>query len=217
MDLNFDAVTIREALLNLFIAIISFTFHEWGHAKMADRLGDDTPRSQGRVTLNPLVHIDLLGTIILPLLSSFGLFGRLGIIGWAKPVYTNPNNFKNRTADQAWVTIAGPAMNVFLAFVATVLCALSARFLPSLVPLLAQVIQLNVLLIVFNLLPIPPLDGSKFLMYWFGMSEESYIRFSQWGGFLLLLLVNLHPFQVLLVTMQMLVLRPFLLLLQFLT
>lgn len=202
MDFNLDMATIRQVLLDLFIAIISFTVHEWGHAKMADRLGDDTPRLQGRVTLNPGVHIDLLGTIIIPLLSALGFFGRLGIIGWAKPVMTNPNNFRNRTADQAWVTIAGPAMNIVLAVFATVAAAASSRFLPSLVDLFEQVIRLNVLLLVFNLLPIPPLDGSKFLMYWFGMSEEAYLRFAQWGGFLLLLLVNLHPFQQLLVRMM---------------
>ncbi len=217
MDLNLDPATLRQALLNLFIAMISFTVHEWGHAKMADRLGDDTPRSQGRVTLNPLVHIDLLGTIIIPLLSSFGFFGNLGIIGWAKPVQTNPNNFQNRTADQAWVTIAGPIMNVVLAVLATVAAAVAVRFLPSLVPLCLQVLQLNVLLIVFNLLPIPPLDGSKFLMYWFGMSEETYVKFAQWGGFLLLILVNLRPVQSVLIFLQTVAQQPFIVLFNLLT
>lgn len=209
MDFNFDVATIRIALLDLFIAIISFTVHEWGHAKMADRLGDDTPRLQGRVTLNPLVHIDLLGTIILPLLSSLGFFGNLGVIGWAKPVMTNPNNFQNGNSDRAWVTIAGPAMNVVLATVATVGAALAVRFLPSLTPLFLSLVKLNVLLVVFNLLPIAPLDGSKFLMYWFGMSEESYLRFSQWGGFLLLALCNFHRFQMLLLKMQLFAMQPF--------
>lgn len=217
MDSNLDVATIRLVLLDLFIAIISFTIHEWGHAKMADRLGDDTPRLQGRVTLNPLAHIDLLGTIIIPILSAMGFFGHLGVIGWAKPVMTNPNNFRNRTVDQAWVTIAGPAMNAVLATVATVAAAIAARYLPSLVGLLEQVIGLNVLLIVFNLIPIPPLDGSKFLMYWFGMSEETYIRFAQWGGFLLLLLVNLNPFQLLLIRMTAVVMHPLNLLFRALT
>lgn len=209
MDFNLDAATIRVVLLDLFIAMISFTLHEWGHAKMADLLGDDTPRSQGRVTLNPIAHIDLLGTIIIPILAGLGFFGRLGLIGWAKPVQTNPNNFENRTRDQAWVTIAGPLMNVALALLATVGAALSVRFLPSLYPLLVAILNLNVLLIVFNLLPIPPLDGSKFLMYWFGMSEETYIRFSQWGGFLLLVIVNITKFQIVLIYLQKQVLKPF--------
>lgn len=217
MDFNLDAATIRVVLLDLFIAIISFTVHEWGHAMMADRLGDDTPRSQGRVTLNPIVHIDLLGTIIIPILAGLGFFGRLGLIGWAKPVQTNPNNFQNRTRDQAWVTIAGPLMNLVLALIATIGAALSFRFLPSLAPLLIAVLKLNVLLIVFNLLPVPPLDGSKFLMYWFGMSEETYIRFSQWGGILLLVLVNVPQVQIVLIFLQQAVLKPFILLLTLLT
>src|SRR5882724_6977152 len=183
MDL--DPATIRAALLNLVMMIVSLSLHEWGHAFMADRLGDDTPRSQGRVTLNPLAHIDPVGTILVPLLAFFGFFGRLGIIGWAKPVMTNPGNFERRIRDQVLVTLAGPAMNVLLAFAATLGAALAYRFSPGTLQLLLGLVSLNVLLIVFNLLPSPPLDGSKFLMYWFGMSEEAYANFARWGWILL--------------------------------
>ncbi len=207
--MDIDPSVIRDALLNVCILIISLSLHEWGHAYTADRLGDDTPRMQGRVTLNLLPHIDILGTIIIPLLASFGFFGGLGVIGWAKPVYTDPRNFKNRVRDQALVTIAGPAMNFLIALVATFAAGLAYHFVPIAVPVLKSFMTLNVLLIVFNLLPIPPLDGSKFLMYWFGMSEEAYSLFAQWGWVLLLLLVNFPPFRYLLGALYHAALIPF--------
>jgi len=202
MGLDLSPEIVRQAILDLLIFIISFAVHEWGHAKMADLLGDHTPRSEGRVTLNPIAHIDPVGTILMPLLSSFGMFGSIGLIGWAKPVYTNPANFRNRNTDQALVTIAGPAMNFALALVAVLGAAGLYHLVPTIVPLLLRVVSINVMLIVFNLLPIPPLDGSKFLMYWFGMSEETYMRISQWGGFFLLLLVNVEKFQILIITLE---------------
>ena len=188
--MDFDANTIREAVLDVFLFIVCLSLHEWGHAYMADRLGDDTPRSQGRVTINPLPHIDIIGTIIFPMLASLGFFGGLGVIGWAKPVQTNPNNFKNGVRDRAWVTIAGPGMNFVIGVLAAIGAGVAEHFLPSIVPLLKTVMSLNALLIVFNMLPIPPLDGSKFLMYWFGMSEEAYYSFAQWGWVMLVLLIN---------------------------
>jgi Zn-dependent protease len=210
MDFNLDVGVLRFAVLEVLIVLISITVHEWGHAKMADRLGDDTPRSQGRLTLNPLAHLDLVGTIILPLISALGLFGHLGVIGWGKPVSTNPRNFKNRNTDEALVTLAGPAMNLVLGLIATIFAALVHRSLPSLIPLLMHILEVNILLAVFNLLPIPPLDGSKFLMYWFGMSEESYLRFSQWGGLLLLGLLFIPRVQALLQLVIALATQPFL-------
>ncbi len=202
MGLNITPEIVRQAILEMLIFLISLTLHEWGHAKVADMLGDPTPRSEGRVTLNPWPHVDPLGTLIIPLLGALHVFGGLGLIGWAKPVWINPGYFKNRKTDEALVTIAGPAMNFLLALVATFLVAGLFRVVPTIVPLLGEVIQINVILIVFNLLPFPPLDGSKFLMYWFGMSEEAYARYSQWGGYLLLALCFTRPFQVALGTLE---------------
>lgn len=195
--MSFDPALIREALLNVIIIIVSLVLHEWGHAYMADRLGDDTPRSQGRVTLNPLVHIDPIGTVLIPLLGSLGFFGSFGVIGWAKPVYTNPRNLRHGTRDRVLVTIAGPGMNLLIAMGATLAAGVAHHFLPRIIPLFQTILTLNIALFVFNLLPVPPLDGSKFLMYWFGMSEEAYARFAQWGWIALLLLINLRPFQAL--------------------
>jgi Zn-dependent protease len=193
MDL--DPAALKIGALKFIIVVLSLSFHEWGHAFMADRLGDDTPRSEGRVTLYPPAHIDLLGTIILPLLGALGFFGSFGMIGWAKPVYINPSNFKRRTFDEALVTLAGPAMNFFLAFVGTIILILARRFgSEELVFFGRLMIGINVGLFVFNLLPIPPLDGSKFLMYWFGMSRETYAQLAFYGGFALLLIINVPGF-----------------------
>ena len=89
MEHGIGLAELREALIYLIVIVASLALHEWGHAFTADRLGDPTPHSQGRVTLNPLVHIDLLGTIIIPFLGALGFFGGFGLIGWAKPVWTN--------------------------------------------------------------------------------------------------------------------------------
>lgn len=183
---------LREALIYLIIIVASLALHEWGHAYTADRLGDPTPRSEGRVTLNPLVHIDLLGTIIIPLLGALGFFGGFSMIGWAKPVWTNPSYYRRRNFDGALVTLAGPGMNLGLALVSVVLAAISVRVLPSLTPLFQLVMAVNVGLMVFNLLPIPPLDGSKFWMYWFGMKEETYMQVSKWGSVMLVVVINLQ-------------------------
>jgi Zn-dependent protease len=196
MDL--DPAALREAALYLIILVCSLALHEWGHAFVADKLGDDTPRSQGRVTLNPLAHIDLFGTILIPALGLLGFFGHFSLIGWAKPVYTNPSNFRRGQFDQALVTIAGPGINLSLALIATLGAAVCHHLQPSVTPLFFMILEVNVALFVFNLLPIPPLDGSKFLMYWGGMSEETYVGISRWSGFLLLVLLNLSGFRVLL-------------------
>jgi Zn-dependent protease len=212
MNLDFDYATLHTALLQLIMIVVSLSLHEWGHAAMADRLGDDTPRLQGRVTLYPPAHIDPIGTLLIPFLCALGLFGNFGVIGWAKPVYINPDNFKNRKRDSAWVTIAGPAMNFVIALLATFAAVAARHYVPVAVPFLHSLIGMNVLLIVFNLLPIPPLDGSKFLMYWFGMSEEAYAAFSRWGWLLLMVLINVPQFRVLLSFLYALVMVPFALL-----
>ncbi len=184
-----DYESLRFKLIAYLIAVSSLVLHEWGHAATADRLGDDTPRRMGRVTLNPLVHIDLIGTVLLPLL---GVFTGIPLIGWAKPVLINPSNLP-RTADRAWVTIAGPGMNLILAVAAVFALAFAVPYAPSLKPLFSLLLVVNVGLMVFNLLPIPPLDGSKFLMYWGGMSETAYENFARFGWIILMVGINL-PF-----------------------
>jgi Zn-dependent protease len=208
--MDFDQIDLRMALLRFIVLVLSLSLHEWGHAIVADKLGDDTPRSEGRVTLYPMAHIDWLGTLLIPALGALGFFGSFAMIGWAKPVYTNPSNFRRGQVDQALVTIAGPGVNFLLAVLATLGLAVAIRLQSGpFVDFFTVVLTMNVALIVFNMLPIPPLDGSKFLMYWFGMSEETYARFASFGGFLLLLLINLPVFRQFLGTLFRGALLPF--------
>ncbi|MFA6536645.1 MAG: site-2 protease family protein [Candidatus Paceibacterota bacterium] len=150
-----------EVLFSIIILIFSVVIHEVSHGLMADRLGDPTARLAGRLTLNPINHLDWFGSIILPLLT-YNLGGF--IIGWAKPVPYNPYNLKGRFSE-AWVAIAGPISNLVLA----VIFGLVVRFAPvwglpgSLVQISAAITLINVMLAIFNLVPIPPLDGSKIL------------------------------------------------------
>lgn len=153
--------------------IISITIHEFAHALVADRLGDPTPRSNGRLSLNPLRHLDPLGTIVL-LVANFG---------WGKPVVIDPYNFRNPRRDEILVSLAGPASNIILAFI---LGKLSYFF-----PIPYQFALVNLYLAVFNLLPIPPLDGSKIVLNL--LPENSAISWSEaferYGIFILFLLV----------------------------
>jgi len=185
--MNFDSFTterIITALIGYLIVIISLSAHEWGHAYTADKLGDDTPRRMGRVSFNPLAHIDLIGTVIIPL---FALLSHYPVVGWAKPVIINPDNLRTNSA-RSWVTIAGPAMNLFIALAAAIALGLSAHYMPAAAGYTAQILIINIGLMTFNLLPVPPLDGSKFLMYWFGMSGRAYNAFARFGWFVLMAL-----------------------------
>ena len=178
--MNLDSLTPEKlivALTGYVIVIVSLSFHEWGHAFAADKLGDDTPRRMGRVTINPLAHIDLVGTVIIPL---FALLSGWMVVGWAKPVLINPDNLPKKS-QRAWVTIAGPAMNLVLAIAAAVALRLTGIPLTDDPHFVARIMIINISLMMFNLLPVPPLDGSKFLMYWFGMSERTYVSFARFG------------------------------------
>lgn len=150
---GFNLTTI---IANIPALMIGFAFHEFAHAWVADRLGDPTPRSQGRLTLNPLVHLDLFGTLM-ALLYQFG---------WAKPVMTNPRYYKgNMRRGHMQVALAGPIMNLLTAFVAFVLWYLTMHWIhgttwSSIIrPIFQSIVLMNLGLGVFNLLPIPPLDG----------------------------------------------------------
>lgn len=154
--------------------IISITIHEFSHAFVADRLGDPTPRSQGRVSLNPLRHLDPIGTLIL-LIANFG---------WGKPVIIDPYNFTHPKRDEILVAVAGPASNIIMAIILGQL----SKFIP--IPF--EFALVNLYLAVFNLLPIPPLDGSKILLNL--LPEDASVSWSQafdrYGFIILILLVT---------------------------
>jgi Zn-dependent protease len=155
--------------LNLIPMLLSLSVHEFCHAWVADRLGDRTPKVQGRLTLSPLAHYDLLGTFIIPAVAT--LMSGFALIGWAKPVQFVPANFTRGVSMRqgaALVAMAGPASNLVLATLSAAALAVLARTAPAaldsgLGQLLNVMVILNIGLCVFNLLPMPPLDGSYLL------------------------------------------------------
>jgi Zn-dependent protease len=154
--MNYQAALINVSLLWLLTAP-----HEFAHAWVATLLGDDTPRREGRVTLNPLAHVDWLGTAILPALMS--LTGG-GFLGWGKPVNTNPSKLRGGLKGMALVALAGPASNVVFAVILGIVAAMCSRVAPAAANYFAQGVRLSLYLAIFNMLPVPPLDGSKLLL-----------------------------------------------------
>jgi Zn-dependent protease len=160
LGLDFQSI-LQRAVTFLPLLLLSLTFHEWAHAWSASKLGDDTAERAGRLTLNPIPHIDPIGTLIFPLLGM--------PIGWAKPVPVDITRFRrdvNMNTGSILVSAAGPLSNLLLALISTVLLGLLARFSPDLLgygptiaDMLGILIRMNVLLAMFNLLPLPPLDG----------------------------------------------------------
>jgi len=165
------------------------------HGWMAEQLGDNTAKDAGRLTLNPVVHIDLWGSIVMPALIYFGTAGSL-IFGYAKPVPFNPNNLRDQKYGSAKVAIAGPAANLITA----IFFGLILRFYPinsqSLADLLVLVVQINIVLMIFNLLPIPPLDGSKVLMPFLPYKWQIKFMELERYGFLLVLMFMMFGFSL---------------------
>ncbi|MGC9605315.1 MAG: site-2 protease family protein [Minisyncoccia bacterium] len=155
-------------ILSIVILIFSVILHEVSHGYMAEALGDPTARLSGRLSLNPLKHIDPIGSIIVPLVTSLMGF----TFGWAKPVPYNPYNLKNRRIGEPLIAIAGPASNLAIALVfGTILRfisygitdAASAVAIAPFITIISYIVVINIVLAVFNLIPLPPLDGSKLL------------------------------------------------------
>lgn len=181
-------------LVFYFLVIIpSAIIHEYAHGAMADRLGDPTARYAGRLTLNPKAHIDLWGTLLMPLLLFFLTRGSF-LFAYAKPVPYNPYNLKNHKWGPAMVALAGPAANLLLA----VAFALVVRLFPtSAIAIFAYIIvYANVMLLVFNLVPIPPLDGSKILYAILPDSARGVKIFLERYSFILLMVFIFFLFEL---------------------
>ena len=162
-------------LLTLPAVLIAITFHEYAHAFAATKLGDDTPMLQGRLTLNPMKHIDPVGFALL-LFAGFG---------WGKPVQINPRNFNRKYSIEAIVSVAGPIMNFVLAVVFALIYAALYRFAPTFIitqvgaivfDMLLYLVMINIGLGVFNLIPLPPLDGSKILIKFLPYNAKQWFR-----------------------------------------
>lgn len=175
----------------ILILIFSIVIHEVSHGAMANHLGDPTAKYAGRLTLNPLKHLDPFGSILLPLLLLIFTAGRGPIFGWAKPVPINPFNFRNPKWDGAKVALAGPGSNLLVAL----FFGLLIRFFPAIVSdellaIFSLICILNLLLAIFNLVPIPPLDGSHIL---FSILPEKYFKLrvilEQYGLLILLFFI----------------------------
>lgn len=188
---------LRSGLILYIIIVASLSVHEWAHAYTADRLGDDTPRYQGRVTFNPIVHMDLFGTVIFPLLCIFVFKGGF-FFGWGKPVMVNVANFKYRARDHILVTLAGPGSNLALALIAAIVGGLAYGFDPKTMELFGLLIGINVVLAVFNMIPIPPLDGGQIMRHVVGMSDETFLNLSRWGFVILIVAINFTPLRAVL-------------------
>ncbi len=191
LDFNFG-----QLFIAFLVLVFSLTVHEAAHAWAADRLGDPTGRLLGRVSLNPAVHVDPLGTILFPLLA---MIANLPIIGWAKPVPVSLRNLRNYRRDFLFIAAAGPGSNLLLAVGSGILLRVvgpigvasnGADLLTPLLLLLRFALQVNLLLAIFNLIPIPPLDGSNILA---GVLPaplaRSYDRLRPYGFLLLYLLM----------------------------
>jgi Zn-dependent protease len=159
--------------------LLSLSVHEFAHAWVADKLGDPTPRSQGRVTLNPLAHLDPLGTLAL-------LFVRFG---WGKPVQFDPSNLEHPVRDSALIALAGPATNLLIALVLSFVLHFQLADILSFA--VSQILLINILLAIFNLVPVSPLDGSKILIALLpkNLAYEYEMFMQQYGMFILIALI----------------------------
>ncbi len=182
------------------ILIFVITIHEWAHAWTAHKCGDDTARLMGRMTWNPLPHMSLIGTVIIPLVMIlgpvFGLGLPVAIIGWGKPVPVNPRNYRNYVRDDVWVSIAGPISNIVITIVALLIIqtlSLTNTELGNIAiqHILYPMAYLSFILAFFNMMPIPPLDGSHILRPLLGTKgREIFDKLSMYSMIILIIFIN---------------------------
>jgi Zn-dependent protease len=189
-------MNLQQGLQDLSIQFVPFmmavVFHEFAHGYMANRYGDTTARDAGRLTLNPAPHVDVLGTLILPILMMVS--GVSFLFGWARPVPINPSRFKNYRSGLFWVSFAGPGMNFLMALVSGAAFAAIRTWMPEtfylhepLVSMAIASVTVNYALAIFNLIPLPPLDGSKMVQSFLSYdATRKYEAISQYSFFILM-------------------------------
>src|SRR5437762_524923 len=179
-------MNLQNAIFNVLLLWILTAPHEFAHAWVATRLGDDTPMREGRVTLNPLAHVDWIGTALLPFVTS--LMGG-GFLGWGRPVRTDNNKLKGGMNGLALVALAGPFSNVVLAVIMAAVAVATLHAVPALSEFAQHGVMLSLYLALFNMLPIPPLDGSKLLLA-ARIPMRVYIELARMGLVLLVVVIS---------------------------
>jgi Zn-dependent protease len=193
---------IRQIIISVFPILIAITFHELSHGFAANKLGDPTAKMMGRLTLNPIPHIDLFGTILMPLMLIVFTHGQF-VFGYAKPVPINPMNFKNPKRDMAISAAAGPAMNIALAIGSKLVLRfildpfsvvlpepVVSTILAPLIMIFQSSVIVNIVLAVFNMIPIPPLDGGRVLTGFLPYRQAaSFSRIEPYGFIIVILLI----------------------------
>mgnify|MGYP000440742432 CR=1 FL=1 len=215
-----DPLVLRNGLIYFIILAASLCLRAYAQAWVANRLGDRTPRDEGRLTANPLPHVDLLGTVVLPLIFIFYLQPALDradlrmFLGWAKPVPINPRNFANPRGGAVLVAFSGMGMSLLLCLFGAIAGGLCYRADPQILGVFGALIAINSFLVIFDCLPLPPLPGGNLLRHLGYISEETYLNIARWSGLVIIILVNLKPVVMVLGILQGLVALPFYLIME---
>jgi Zn-dependent protease len=191
MDLGITPELLRTGLLLYVLLVVTLCLRAYAQAWMAYRLGDTTAADNGRLTLNPLPHMDLIGSVFMPLLCIFYLQPRMASISfflaWAKPVPVNPANFQNPNRDFLFTQLANPGMSLMLALLAAIVGGLLYRVDQRTAEVFVSLIFINASLIVIDCLPIPPLPGAMVLRQFGVISDELFWQIARWGGLVLII------------------------------
>jgi Zn-dependent protease len=217
MDFGLTPESLRAGLIFYFLLFAVLILRAFAQAWIADRMGDPTPRNDGRVTLYPPPHVDLLGTIVLPLICIFYLQPRLAqinfFLAWTKPVPTNPSNFSHPRRGELFTQFAGFGMCILVATVAALIGGFAYRMDPRSQEISVTLIGICGMLMVLDLLPIPPLPGGMLLRHFGVISEQAFWSISRWSGIVLLIAFNFPPVRIIIGTCVLFLTAPFVLLL----
>ncbi len=195
--MDFDPATLRNGLIFYLLLVASLCLRTYAQAWMADRLGDRTPRMTDRLTLNPIPHMDLLGTVVLPLLCIFYLQPQLGqftfFLAWTKPLAINHGSFRDPRKHFLYTQFAQTGMGLLLALLGAVVGGALYRADAQTIELFASLIMINAMLSVLDCLPLPPLPGGLLLVHLGAMKEETYLNIARWSGLVFIVLIQI-PF-----------------------